>query len=63
MPYPGKGARLLAWSPSEIVAIGEFHGVNIGHRVRRQKTFCQLSVVRCPLRKKHGAETVAVIRY
>jgi FAD synthase len=27
----------MAWSPSEIVAIGEFHGVNMGHRVRSQE--------------------------
>jgi hypothetical protein len=25
-----------AWGPSELVAIGGFHGVNMGHRVRRQ---------------------------
>jgi hypothetical protein len=28
----GRTKQRIAWGPSEIIATGEFHGVNIGHK-------------------------------
>ncbi len=32
-----RAKQRIAWGPSEIVATGEFHGVNIGHRAWSKK--------------------------